>query len=424
MLAGAATSVAAGDSRLMPRSRPRSAAVTFIFITVLLDMFAIGMVVPVLPGLIVDFLHGDTAGAAEIYGVFSTAWALMQFLFSPVQGALSDRFGRRPVVLASNCGLGLDYVLMALAPNLSWLFVGRVISGITAASVSTSFAYIADVTPQDKRAASFGTIGIAFGLGFILGPALGGLLAGIGPRLPFWVAAGFSLANFAYGLFVLPESLPAERRAAFAWTRANPLGALALLRSHAGLLWLACVHFLAQLAHVVLPAVTVLYVGYRYGWSQTKVGLMLAAVGVCTAIVQGGLIARVVGRFGERRALLFGLLCGAAGFAAFGLAPNGALFCIGIPVMALWGIANPALQGLMTRRVDPTEQGRLQGANSSLQGIANMIGPGLFTQVFAGAVAAHGGGLSGAPFVLASLLLLAAMAAAWRAARSPPPNPA
>jgi len=401
-------------------TRPRTAAVTLVFITVLLDMFALGMVVPVLPRLIVDFMGGDMAGAATIYGVFGTAWALMQFVFSPLQGALSDRFGRRPVILASNCGLGLDYVLMALAPSLSWLFVGRVISGITAASVGTSFAYIADVTPPEGRAAKFGMIGIAFGLGFIIGPALGGLLAAAHPRLPFWVAAGFSLANFIYGLFVLPESLPPERRASFQWRRANPLGSLDLLRSRAGLLWLAAINFLTQLAHVVLQAVTVLYVGYRYGWSEATVGLMLAGVGVCTAIVQGGLIGRVVKRFGERRALLFGLLCGATGFAIFGLAPDGVLFCAGIPVMALWGLANPSLQGLMTRCVDPTEQGRLQGANSSLQGIANMIGPGLFTGVFAGAVARHGPSLSGAPFVLAALLLLGAIVLAWRTARGDP----
>jgi len=404
-------------------TKPRTAAVAFVFITVLLDMFALGMVVPVLPRLIVDFMGGDTAGAATIYGVFGTAWALMQFVVSPLQGALSDRFGRRPLILGSNCGLGLDYVLMALAPDLSWLFVGRVISGITAASVGTSFAYIADVTPAEGRAAKFGTIGIAFGLGFIIGPALGGLLAGVHPRLPFWVAAGFSLANFIYGLFVLPESLPPERRASFQWRRANPLGSLALLRSHAGLLWLAAVNFLTQLAHVVLQAVTVLYVGYRYGWSEATVGLMLAGVGVCTAIVQGGLIGRVVKRFGERRALLFGLACGAVGFAIFGLAPDGLLFCVGVPVMALWGLANPSLQGLMTRRVDATEQGRLQGANSSLQGIANMIGPGLFTGVFAGAVARKGPALSGAPFVLAVLLLLGAMGIAWRTAHPPQPSP-
>src|SRR5512146_3122075 len=195
----------------------RRAAVAFIFITIVLAMFALGMIIPVLPHLIADFLGGDTAGAAKVYGVFGTVWALMQFFAMPVVGALSDRFGRRRVILLSNLGLGLDYVLMALAPNLAWLFVGRVISGITAASVSTGMAYIADVTPPEKRATAFGRVGIAFGLGFVLGPALGGLLGSVDPRLPFWVAAGLSLANAMYGLFVLPESLPPEKRRAFEW---------------------------------------------------------------------------------------------------------------------------------------------------------------------------------------------------------------
>jgi DHA1 family tetracycline resistance protein-like MFS transporter len=226
---------------------------------VLLDMLALGTIVPVLPKLVVTFLNGDTAAAAEIYGVFGTAWALMQFLCSPLLGALSDRFGRRPVVLISNFGLGLDYVVMALAPSLWWLFVGRVVSGITAASISTGFAYVADVTPPEDRAARFGMLSVAFGAGFVLGPALGGLAGGIDPRLPFWIAAALSLANALYGLFVLPESLPRERRALFEWRRANPLGSLALLRSHRELLGLASVYFLGQLAHAVLPSVTVLY---------------------------------------------------------------------------------------------------------------------------------------------------------------------
>src|ERR1700682_639837 len=203
----------------------RTPAFVFIFITVLLDMLALGMIIPVLPKLVVDFLGGDTARAAQILGVFGTAWALMQLVFSPVQGALSDRFGRRPVILMSNFGLGLDYILMALAPTLIWLFVGRVISGITSASISTAYAYIADVTPGEKRAARFGLLGVAFGAGFVLGPALGGVAGAISPRLPFWIAAALSLANAAYGFLVLPESLPAERRAPFAWRNANPLGA-------------------------------------------------------------------------------------------------------------------------------------------------------------------------------------------------------
>jgi DHA1 family tetracycline resistance protein-like MFS transporter len=384
----------------------RRAAVAFIFITIVLDMFALGMIIPVLPHLIEDFLGGDTAGAAKVYGVFGTVWALMQFLSMPVIGALSDRFGRRRVILLSNLGLGLDYVLMALAPNLAWLFVGRVISGITAASVSTGMAYIADVTPPEKRAAAFGRVGIAFGLGFVLGPALGGLLGSVDPRLPFWVAAGLSLANAMYGLFILPESLPPEKRRAFEWRRANPLGSLKLLRSHPELSGLAFVVFLSNLAHAALPATFVLYGGYRYGWDARDVGLVLASVGVCSAIVQGTVVGPAVRRLGERRVLLTGLACGAIGFFAYGLAPTGLLFVAAVPVVALWGLASPAAQGLMTRHIGPTEQGALQGAAGSVMGIATMIGPWLFASTFAYFI---GEGtrwhVPGAAFMLAALLL-------------------
>src|SRR5262245_4566614 len=207
-------------------AKPHRAAFAFIFVTVLLDMLALGTIIPVLPRLVVDFMGGDTATATEIYGLFGSAWALMQFLFSPELGALSDRYGRRPVILISVLGLGLDYILMALAPSLVWLFIGRIISGITAATVPAGFAYIADVTPPEQRAARFGLLGVAFGAGFVLGPALGGLAGSVDPRLPFWIAAAFSLANAAYGWFVLPESLPPEKRMPFAWRRANPLGSL------------------------------------------------------------------------------------------------------------------------------------------------------------------------------------------------------
>jgi len=279
---------------------PRQAAFAFVFITVLLDMLALGMVIPVLPKLIESFLAGDTARASEFVGLFATVWALMQFLFSPVLGALSDRFGRRPVILISNFGLGLDYVVMALAPNLAWLFAGRVISGICAASISTSFAYIADVTPPEQRSARFGMLGAAFGVGFVVGPAVGGLLGALDPRLPFWAAAGFSLINGLYGLLVVPESLAPDKRMAFAWRRANPVGSLMLLRTHHELFGLAATTFLAQVAHVALPAVFVLYAGYRYGWGERAVGFTLALVGICAVIVQAGLVARCVKRFGER----------------------------------------------------------------------------------------------------------------------------
>src|SRR5262245_53114524 len=286
---------------------PRRAAFIFIFITVALDMLSLGMIMPVLPKLVESFMGGDTARAAEIFGVFGTAWALMQFLFSPMLGAMSDSYGRRPVVLISNFGLGLDYVLMALAPNLWWLFAGRVISGISAATIATSYAYVTDVTPAEQRAAKFGMLGAAFGLGFVLGPALGGVLGTVDPRMPFWVAAGLSLLNGLYGLFVLPESLPRDKRIGFEWRRANPVGSLKLLRSHPELSGLAVAEFLAALAHVVLPSVWVLYAGYRYGWDERAVGLSLAVVGICAIIVQAGLVGPVVKAFGERRALIFGL---------------------------------------------------------------------------------------------------------------------
>lgn len=401
---------------------PRRAAVVFIFITVALDMLALGMILPVLPKLVESFVGGETSRAAEIYGLFGTAWALMQFLCSPLLGALSDRYGRRPIVLISNFGLGLDYILMALAPSLWWLFAGRVISGITAASVTTAFAYIADVTPPEKRAASFGLVGAAFGVGFILGPAMGGMLGSVDPRLPFWVAAGMSLLNGLYGLLILPESLPPERRAAFEWRRANPLGSLRLLRSHLELSGLAVVNFLAQLAHAVLPSVSVLYAGYRYGWDEFTLGLMLAAVGVCSLIVQAGLIGPAVRLLGERRALLTGLLFGAAGFAFFGLATTGPMFLAGIPVMAIWGLSGPSLQSLMSRRVSGSEQGQLQGANGSIMGIAALLGPGVFTLIFAYAIGSgKGWNLPGAPFLLAALLLAAAAILSWRVTRGPAP---
>jgi MFS transporter, DHA1 family, tetracycline resistance protein len=400
---------------------PRKAALAFIFVTVVLDMLAIGMIAPVLPKLVLGFVEGDTSYGAQVYGLFATAFALMQFVFSPLVGALSDRFGRRPVVLMSNLGLGLDYVLMALAPSLGWLFVGRVIGGITTASYGTATAYIADVTPVERRAGAFGMLGAAFGIGFVLGPALGGVLGAMHPRLPFAVAAGLSLLNFCYGLLVLPESLPVERRAAFQWRRANPLGSLTLLRSHPELFGLSTVLFLSAFAHEVLPSTFVLYASYRYHWTERDVGLALAAVGICSAIVQAGLTRSFVDRHGARSALLFGLVCGAVGFAVYAAAPVGMIFMLAVPLTALWGLAGPSAQMMMSARVGVSEQGRLQGAHTSLRGIAGLFGPGLFTFSFAhfisGDAPLH---LPGAPFALAACLLALAVVAAWRATRAQP----
>jgi DHA1 family tetracycline resistance protein-like MFS transporter len=403
------------DAVLAP---PRQAAFVFILITVLLDMLALGMIVPILPRLVIDFVHGNHVLAADVYGLFGTIWALMQFLFSPVQGALSDRFGRRPVILASNIGLGLDYILMALAPSLAWLFVGRLISGMTAASFSVANAYVADVTPPEQRAGRYGMIGAAFGAGFIVGPALGGLLGSSDPRLPFWVAAGFSLVNAFYGVFVLPESLPHAKRAAFSWRRANPLGSLVLLRSHRELFGLAGASFLNSLAHAALPSVTVLYMTFRYGWDARMIGFSMTFIGLCALVVQGGVIGRFVARFGDRAALVTGLAFGIAGFASFGLAWTGTLFWVGIPILSMWGLGGAAILALMTKRVAAHEQGQLQGANASLIGIANMIGPIIFTVIYARAIeSTFGPWLSGAPFLLAALFLAAALMIGGRVTR-------
>jgi DHA1 family tetracycline resistance protein-like MFS transporter len=396
-------------------TKRRKAAVLFILITVLLDMLSFGIIIPVLPKLVEQFLGGDTAHAAVIYGWMGTAWAFMQFFCSPIQGALSDRFGRRPVVLLSNFGLGLDYILMALAPNLVWLFLGRAISGVASSSFSTAGAYIADVTAPEDRAAAFGKIGMVFGLGFILGPALGGWLGAVDPRLPFWGAAALSLLNACYGFLVLPESLPHEKRMVFSWKRANPVGSLELVRSHHELFGLAAVALLGYLAHAVLPSVSVLYMGYRYGWGTAAVGFMMAGVGVAAMIVQGMLIRPITARVGERTTLLMGLLSGTLGFLMYGVAPEGWMFCLGIPAMAFWGVAGPATQALMTRRVSGAEQGQLQGAIASINGLTGLIGPILFTQSFAhfiGPTAAWH--IPGAPFLLASILLFSAAVIAWR----------
>src|SRR5436853_1178631 len=281
------------------RMKSRPAAIAFIFVTVMLDMLALGLIAPVLPKLILNFLSGSATSAANWLGVFGTVFALMQFFFSPVLGVLSDKFGRRPVILLSNLGLGLDYIVMALSPTIGWLFLGRVISGITASSIPTAMAYIADVVPKEKRAGAFGMIGVAFGLGFILGPAVGGPLGDLSPRLPFWIAAGFSLLNWLYGFFFVPESLPPDQRQEFTLRRANPIGSLVLLRSHSELWKLATLQFLAYISHEVF-VIWALYAIYRYEWSSGMIGASLAIVGIFTAAISGGLTGRIVGWLGER----------------------------------------------------------------------------------------------------------------------------
>lgn len=405
-------------------SPARRAALAFIFFTVLLDILAFGLIIPVLPHLLKQFASGSVAQATIWHGLFATAFMVMQFFFSPIQGALSDHFGRRPVILVSNLGLAVDFLIMALAQTLPLLFIGRLLSGITAASFSTANAYIADVTPPEKRAAAFGKLGMAFGLGFTLAPVFGAWLGEINLRLPFYVAAGLAFANFCYGLLVLPESLPPEKRASFSWKRANPLASLQLLRGHPELFGLAAVMFLMALAHLVYPTTFVLYADYRFDWGLRMVGWTLLIVGVLSIIVQGGLVGKIVKRLGERRALLFGMACGTLGFTLYGLAPSGYWFWAAMPFAALWGVANPAAQAIMTRHVSPQEQGRLQGAIGSLNSIAGILGPALFTQTLASVAQANVHGFwAGASFWLAAAMVGLGGFVAWRVTRGEPDAP-
>ena len=402
-----------------PAHAGRRAALIFIFITVLIDILSFGVIIPVLPGLVRQFTGGDFVQAAWWVGTFGMLFAAIQFVCTPIQGALSDRFGRRPVILLSCLGLGIDFVLMALAQSLPWLLVARIFSGVFSASFTTANAYIADITAPEKRAQAFGMIGAAFGLGFILGPLLGGQLSKIDPRAPFWFAAGLALLNFLYGLLVLPESLPKERRSArFDWKHANPVGSMALLKRYPQVFGLATVVLIANLAHYVYPSVFVLFAEYQYQWDADQVGMVLALVGVFSVIVQAGLVGRVVPKFGERRTLLFGLACGVIGFFIYGLADVGWVFLIGLPISALWGLAGPATQALITQQVGADVQGRVQGALMSLVSLAGIVGPMMFAGIFAlfigTSAPAH---VPGAPWLLAAMLLAIGWLVGWRFAR-------
>ncbi len=390
----------------------RRAAAAFIFFTIALDMLALGMIAPVLPRLIENFLYGNTVNAAQMLGLFGTVFAIMQFFCSPVLGSLSDRFGRRPIVLLSNFGLGFDYLLMAWAPALGWLFLGRVISGFTSSSIPTAMAYIADVTPRERRAAAFGMLSAAFGLGFVLGPAVGGLLGTVNPRLPFWVAGSLSLINGLYGIFVLPESLSLQNRSPFSWKRANPIGSLSLLK-RGSMLAIAAVLLLGYIAQQSLMNVYVIYADYRYHWTDRTVGLSLAAVGIFSAIYGALLVKPAVAKLGERGAVTFGLIGGALGYSMFGFSRTGLLFWLGIPFLNMMSITWPAAQSILSHKTSPSEQGQLQGAINSLRGSAGLIGPGLFTYIFSKSIGANAIiHIPGTPFFAAAAMLLVSLVVA------------
>lgn len=404
-----------------PGRTVRPAALGFVFATALMDVIALGIIIPVLPNLIKQMAGESTAEALHYVLIFSTTWAVMQFFASPVIGSLSDRFGRRPVLLVSIFGLGCDYIVMAVAPNLAWLFFGRLVSGITSASIATASAYIADISPPEKRAQNFGVIGAAFGIGLVLGPLVGGLLGGINPRVPFWGAAALALINWCFGLIVLPESLPKNRRSDFSWKKANPIGSLRLLAAHPGLLGMAAVFFLFMMSYQALEQIFVLYTGYRFHWGIRDVGLFLGGTGIAQIMVQTTLVRPVVKKAGERGAMLIGLTCGALAFAFYGLGSTSFLVCCGLPLFALMGLVQPANQALMSRRVPPTEQGRLQGATSGLMSLTALIGPSLYTTVFAWAITDGANlHLPGLGVLVASGFVLLSLALAARYARLPP----
>lgn len=396
----------------------RQPALGFIFITLLLDILGVGLVIPILPKLIEELSGGNVSAASHAFGWLAALYSMMQFICAPVLGSLSDRFGRRPVILGSLLGSGFDYLLLALAPTLPWFFLGRIIAGITGANITAANAYIADVSPPEKRAANFGLVGAAFGLGFIIGPAMGGWLGHYGLRVPFYAAAGLTFLNWFYGLFVLPESLPRDQRRAFDWKRANPVGSFVALRRHPELFGLTETYFLIGLAHQVFPATWVLYTSYRYHWTSGEVGLSLALVGVMAAIVQGVLAGRIIPKLGERRAIIVGLTNATVFLTAYGLATQGWIIYVLLVIGSFGGIAMPALQALVSRCVPLNEQGAVQGALSSLGSLAGILGPllatGLFGYFISDRVPVR---VPGAAFFASALLIFAALLLALRAFR-------
>ncbi len=406
----------------MPRGMSaRQPALGFIFVTLFLDVLGIGLVIPILPELVREFQGGNTQAAAQTFGWLAALYSLMQFLFAPVLGSLSDRFGRRPVILGSLFGSGLDYLLLAFAPSLPWFFAGRVIAGITGANITAATAYIADVSPPEKRAQNFGLIGAAFGLGFVAGPALGGWLGHIGLRVPFFAAAALTLLNWAYGAFILPESLPQASRRPFSWSRANPVGSLLALRRYPVVLGLTGTFFLINLAHQVFPATWVLYTKYRFQWTELDTGLSFAAVGVMAAVVQGGLARKIIPRLGERASVLAGLGIATATYLGYGIANQGWMMYAMIIFGSFGGICGPAAQGLISRGVRADEQGAVQGALASLGSVAGIIGPpiaaGLFSRFTGPQALAH---LPGAAFFFGGFLTVIAWLLAARSFRTRP----
>ena len=392
----------------------RKAAISFIFITLLIDVTGLGLIIPVMPKLIESLTGGDISDASKWGGWLTFAYAITQFIFAPVLGNLSDKWGRRPVLLFSLLGFGIDYIFLSLAPTIGWLFVGRLIAGVTGASFTTASAYIADISTDENRAQNFGMIGAAFGLGFIIGPVIGGLLGEYGPRVPFVVAAGLSLLNALYGFFVLPESLPEESRRPFEWRRANPMGSLLQLKKYPAISGLIFSLILVYIAAHAVQSNWTFFTIEKFGWSESLIGISLGVVGLLTAVVQGGLIRFINPKLGNERSVYVGLGLYGLGLLLFAFASQSWMMFVFLVPYCLGGIAGPALQSIISGNVAANEQGELQGALTSLISATSIIGPPLMTNLFAyftkpGAPVQF----AGAPFLLGALLMIASTAIAY-----------
>lgn len=406
----------------------RGPALIFIFITLLIDVMGLGIIIPVFPKLIEQLIDGNLSQAASYGGLLTFSYAIMQFVFSPILGGLSDQFGRRPVLLFSLFGFGLDYILQGFAPSIGWLFVGRLLAGVTGASFTTASAYIADISTPEKRAQNFGLIGAAFGVGFILGPAIGGTLAQYGPRTPFFVAAGLTFINFIYGVFILPESLAPENRRPFDWRRANPVGSLMQLRRYPVIIGLVTSLVLIYIAGFSVQGTWTFYTMEKFKWDEQTVGWSLATIGLAFAIVQGGLSRIIIPKLGQQRSVYVGLMFSALGFALFAFANQSWMMFAFMGIYALGGIAGPSVQGLISNQVPPNEQGELQGALTSLTSTTSIIGPLIMTNLFSYFTTTQAPVyFPGAPYLLSAVLTVISAVLAWRGFRQRrlvPPTPA
>lgn len=392
----------------------RTPAIGFILVTILIDIIGIGIIIPVIPSLIQDLGKESISESARIGGLLSMAYASMQFLFSPILGGLSDKYGRRPIILTSLLALGIDYFFMALAPSIAWLFVGRLIAGIGGASFTTATAYIADVSAPEKRAQNFGMIGAAFGVGFIIGPTLGGVLGEFGPRVPFFVAGGLALANWLYGYFILPESLQANNRRDFTWKRANPIGSLMQLKKHPIIIGLVLSLILIYVAAHAVQSNWSFFVIEEFEWTEAQIGYSLGFVGLLVAIVQGGLIRIIVPKLGQKRSVYIGLSLYGLGLLLFAFASQSWMMYAFMVPYALGGLAGPTLQGIMSSQVPSNEQGELQGGLTSLISVTSIIGPPLMTSIFAYFTTEGNFYFAGAAFLLGALFTFISVLFAYK----------